>query len=171
MGATKTRPRRTLCRNFCGDRIELTNDPRPGEPEIWLHVTSRARMCNKVAAPAVAEACSHGCPADAQTAAGGVLMTGHTDDCPAEPRQYVWLHSGLMETGTLAQYGRAYEFEHCGLGEPGSLGTELRTWQASYEVTVEPGDEPPSDDGCVLVRLSVPGEEVFVRAWANGPVG
>jgi hypothetical protein len=120
-------------------------------------------------ADAAAQTC--GCPPGTQATAGGVLMTGHTQECAsAEPRLYVWLESGTLTTGTLAGYGRAWALAH-GDSPPGAgLGDELRTWDASYpvQIQVEGRDDNRGQDGCWPVRVSVPGEQVTVRARSLG---
>ena len=110
-----------------------------------------------------------GCPAPARTTVGGVLLTGHQAGCgQAEPRQYVWLwqEAGQLVIGTLAQYAEAFATEHDDSLPSQGLSEELRTWDATYEVTAEPLADKPDHDGCWPVRLSVPGEQVTARVWA-----
>jgi len=98
-----------------------------------------------------------------------VLLTGHQAGCgQAEPRQYVWLwqEAGQLVIGTLAQYAEAFATEHDDSLPSQGLSEELRTWDATYEVTAEPLADKPDHDGCWPVRLSVPGEQVTTRVWA-----
>jgi len=110
-----------------------------------------------------------GCPASAQATVDGVLLTGHQAGCGrAQPRQYIWrlAETGQLVAGNLAWYGRDFATEHDDSLPSRGLGEELRTWDAAYELTVEPLASKPDEEGCWPVRLSVPGEAVTTRVWA-----
>lgn len=81
----------------------------------------------------------------------------------AAPRTYTWTEDGRAAAGTLADYARSY----ARLAVPGAgLSAEVRTPHAAYPVRAEVLAAVPGADGSWPVRLSVPGEQVTVRARA-----
>jgi hypothetical protein len=128
------------------------------------------QLARYTATPATAAParCERGCPPDAQTRVGGILLTGHRLQCGAlRLRQYVWqdaagLTADGLAVGDLADYGAAFAetYRH---GRPG-VSTQIRTWDAAYQVETEVvfRDE---ESGQLQVRLAVPGEEVIVDIY------
>jgi len=113
-----------------------------------------------------ARACS--CPVGSHAITSGVTVAGHKAGCPdgREPRLYVW-HEGIeLSTGTLADYGQAFEIAHDDSLPTGDISEEIRTWDADFPVQAWCLDDKPDRDGCWPVRLSVPGEQVTVHIWS-----
>lgn len=81
----------------------------------------------------------------------------------AAPRTYTWTEDGRAAAGTLADYARSYARP----AFPGTgLSAEVRTPHGAYPVRAEVLAAVPGADGSWPVRLSVPGEQVTVRARA-----
>lgn len=102
-----------------------------------------------------------GCPPDTETVTGGVYVTGHTIHCTrgGEPRRYTWLNGGYLTVGTLADYAKTWE-DRTHSGDREALGTELRTWDATYQVTTS--SRPVSGDNDWLrVELRVGNERAI----------
>jgi hypothetical protein len=109
------------------------------------------------------------CPPGAQTTAARVTVTGHQDGCAnALPRTYTWLDGGRTCTGTLADYAESFAISHDESLPAGELAESIRDTAQDTVYTVQAVclDETPDQDGCWLVRLSVPGEQVTVTVWA-----
>lgn len=119
----------------------------------------------------VLAACDHGRPCGCEqpepVTVSGVVMPGHEPDCPAgSPRTYAWTADDRLVTGTLADYARSWAASR-DESLPGSeVSSEIRTWDAAYPVRTEALTATPDDDGCWIIRLSVPGERATVRVWA-----
>jgi len=116
------------------------------------------------------------CPPGAHAVTDGVTVMGHRPGCALArpPQEYFWECSwgdgdGEVCTGTLASYAEAFELAHDESLPAPELSPVIRAWDAGYPaLTVQAAclDHSPGQDGCWLVRLSVPGEEVTVRVWA-----
>jgi hypothetical protein len=110
------------------------------------------------------------CPPGAQTTATRVTVTGHQDGCAnALPRTYTWLDGDQTCTGTLADYAESFAISHDeSLPAAGELAESIRDTAQDTIYTVQAVclDGTPDQDGCWLVGLSVPGEQVTVPVWA-----
>ncbi|NEA22665.1 hypothetical protein [Actinomadura bangladeshensis] len=94
------------------------------------------------------------CPAGEIVHLDGVTITGHKGYCSqGEPRQYVWLENGCMQTGNLHNYALAWSSRQ-------RVSSRVRTWNTVHRVTVT--KVRVDEDGNTTYRLTVGHESTEV---------
>lgn len=76
------------------------------------------------------------CSEDASNDVDGVLISGHTSTCPhGLPRRYTWQYRGELQSGTLADYAKAWAEEWN--SKVRGLDTQICAPEKKYWVVME----------------------------------